>query len=311
MKTRTIILSGLLFFLCAPGLSASPVDDARAQAIIKQARAAIGIDDPSKLQGLTFKGDYQRSLGSMQMSGEREVSIQLPDKYLAEDSMTMGIGGSIVTITHGLNAEHAWSRTDNNGGGAAGGMMMVMRNAGPGGKELTAEQSEAMYRRMNQGEFSRYALALLLSPPSSISVEYKYAGNSDVEGIAADVIEITGPEKLAFKLFLDKQTHMPLLLSYRDRKPRIMTRSIGGDKGKPEEALKKAREDAEKEKSTMAPATPEEADFFIRMTDYRQVGTMKLPYKLTFLTDNDVTEELQISRYELNPKFKASKFQKS
>ena len=37
---------------------------------------------------------------------------------------------------------------------------------------------------------------------------------------------------------------------------------------------------------------------------------MMLPYKLTFLTENEVSEEFEISKYQLNPQFKADHFEK-
>jgi len=35
-----------------------------------------------------------------------------------------------------------------------------------------------------------------------------------------------------------------------------------------------------------------------------------VPHKLTFLTENEVSEEFEISKYQLNPQFKADRFEK-
>ena len=59
-----------------------------------------------------------------------------------------------------------------------------------------------------------------------------------------------------------------------------------------------------------APAVPEEADFYIRLTDHKKVGSVMLPHKFTFLTDNEVSEEFEISKYQVNPQFKADRFEK-
>ena len=61
---------------------------------------------------------------------------------------------------------------------------------------------------------------------------------------------------------------------------------------------------------TEAPAIPEEVDFYIRMTDYKKTGGVMVPHKLTFLTENEVSEEFEISKYQLNPQFKADRFEK-
>ena len=59
-----------------------------------------------------------------------------------------------------------------------------------------------------------------------------------------------------------------------------------------------------------APPVPEEVDFYIRLTDHKKVGGLMLPHKLTFLTENEVSEEFEISKYQVNPQFKADLFEK-
>jgi len=299
-----LLLFGIGFFY-APRVYA---DDAHAQEILKEARAAIGGEELlQKIQSLGLKGQYRRIIGEREMGGDREISILLPDKYLVEDAFNQGGLSTAMINTRGLNGEHAWN--GNSGGGGGG---MFIRMGGAGGQQATPEQMEAAFRRQYQTEFTRYLLAILTMPPPSFAVEYKYAGESDVEDAHADVIDVSGPEGFAVRLFFDKQSHMPLLLSYRGNKPRVMTLSRApADKNeKPEDAIKKAKDEAEK-KMTIGPgAKPEQVDFFIRLTDFKKVGGMLLPHKLTFLTETDVSEEFTVSKYQLNPQFKSDKFQK-
>ena len=167
-----------------------------------------------------------------------------------------------------------------------------------------------MQRRIYNAEFSRYLLAMILTPPPEMAVEYKYAGESEVEDAKADVVDVRGPDNFSVRVFFDQSSHLPLLLSYRGPKPRIMTMTRqAGDHAKPED-LKKAREEAEKKMSTEAPPVPEEVDFYIRLTDHKKVGGLMLPHKLTFLTDTEVSEEFEISKYQVNPQFKADLFEK-
>ncbi len=244
-------------------------------------------------------------MGDRQMGGDREISISLPNKYLVEDAMNTGGMTTSIVNTRGLNGERAWS-------GSSGGGGMVFRIAsGPGNSQLTPEQMEAAQRRMYQAEFSRYLLAMLLTAPPSLAVEYKYAGESDVEDIAADVIDVTGPDRFSVRLFFDKKTHLPLLLSYRGPKPRMLTMTRPGGGSQPSaEDVKKAREEAEKKLREETPAAPEQVDFFIRLTDHKKVDGVMLPHKFTFLTESEVSEEFEISKYQVNPQFKADKFEK-
>jgi hypothetical protein len=287
-------------------MSASAVfGDTRADEVLKQARAAIGGERLQKIETLYVDGQYRRVFGDRQMGGEREISISLPDKYLVEDSMNPGGMGTSIVNTRGLNGERAWS------GSSGGGGMVIRFGSGPSGAQTTPEQMEAAQRRLYQAEFARYLLAMILTPPASLQVEFKYAGESDVEDLPAEVIDVTGPDRFSVRLFFDKKTYLPLLLSYRGPKPRVVTVTRQGGERASAEELKKTREEAEKKLREEAPAAPEEVDFFIRLTDHKKVDGVTLPHKLTFLTESEVSEEFEISKYQVNPQFKADKFQKN
>ncbi len=300
-------LALLLPLFCIPLLCSPPAfaDDSRAQAILKEARAAVGGEELlQKIQSLGFKGQFRRIRGEREVAGDREVSILLPDKYLIEDAFNSGGLSAAMISTRGLNGEHAWSGT--NGGG---GSRFIM--SGQGGQQPTPEQIEAILHRQYQIEFTRYLLAILVMPPPSLAVEYKYVGESDVEDAQANVIEVAGPDKLAIRLFFDEQTHMPLLLSYRGKRPRPITNiDLSKDKNMKPGDIKKAKDEAEKKIRAAAQAPPEQVDFFIRLTEYKKVSGLLLPHKLTFLTESEVSEEFEVASYQLNPQFKPDKFRK-
>jgi len=299
----------LILTLILSSAATALADDARAQEILKQARQAIGGEEQlQKIQSLQINGQYRRVFGERQMGGDREISILLPNKYLVEDAMNAGGMSTAMINTRGLNGDKAWS--GNSGGG--GGMIFRIGGGpgGPGGQPPSPEQMEAMQRRIYNAEFSRYLLAMILKPPPLLAVEYKYAGESDVEDAKADVIDVSGPDNFSVRVFFDQKSHLPLLLSYRGPKPRVMTMTRqAGSPAKPED-IKKAQEEAEKKMHAEAPPVPEEVDFYIRLTDHKKVGGIKLPHKLTFLTESEVSEEFEISKYQLNPQFKADHFDK-
>jgi len=303
---RKLASIGLL--LIALLIWASPVfaDDARALEILKQARGAVGGEEQlQKIQSLNITGQYRRMIGERQLGGDRELSILLPNKYLVEDSMNPGGLSTALISYRTLNADHAWN------GQSGGGGAMIFRMGGQGGTQATPEQMEAALRHMLQVEMVRYLLAITLSAPESFAVDYRYAGESDVDDAKTDVIDVTGPDKFAVRLFIDKSTHLPLLISYRGPKLRMvtMTRSAGGGQMKPED-MKKAREEAEKRLASEAPGVPEEVDFYIRLSDHKKVNGLLLPHKFTFLTGEEVSEEFEISKYQMNPQFKSDKFEK-
>lgn len=305
---RRFIPLFILLLTAGSSYASTPVKgDAKALEVLKQARAAAGGEDQlQKVQTLHVNGQYRRVMGDRQMAGDREISIMLPNKFLVEDSFSMGGMSTAMLTTRGLNGEQAWS-TNSGGGG------MVFRMTGPGGTQATPEQLEAMFRTQYRPEFARYILAMMLTPPESFPLEFKYAGESDVDDAKAEVLDVTGPDKFAARVFFDKESHLPLLISYRARKPRMisLSRPAGGaPRAATADDINKATEEARKKLEAENPPIPEEVNFFIRLSDHKKVNGVTLPYKLTFMTESEVSEEFEVKKYQLNPQFKTDKFEK-
>jgi hypothetical protein len=271
----------------------------RAEEVLKQARAAVGGEEKLRgVQGLAVKGKFRRVVAEREMSGEREFEFQLPDKFVRSESFQPGGMTTAINSSQVLSGAESW--TSGRGGG-----VIFMRGDG---REPTPEEKEraqrASTRRLRE-EMARYLLALLAAPPAGFPVEFAYAGEATADDGSADVIDATGPEGFAARLFLDKQTHLPLMLTYRAPKPRVFTMTMQPGKGgkSPEEMAKDAQEKAKAEK-------PEEVEMQWRFSDYRQVGGLMLPHRITSGPDGETTDEFEVKSYALNPQLKAEKFQK-
>lgn len=299
----------LALFAVAPfnALAGGEGEAARAVEILKQARAAVGGEGKiESIRSLTLKGNFRRVAQEREMTGEREFNFLLPDKFMKSDTLIVA-GSTTSFITYrALNGSEHW--TGGGGSGIRGGMFMI----GAGGAKPTKEELEKIEREQAQrfrAEYARYVLALLLSSPSGYGLEFNYAGEAVADDGRADVIDATGPEGFAARLFLDKETHLPLMLTWRAPKPRMMTMMMRStdDKKKQEDVVKEAREKAAQD---LATAKPEEVEMQLRFTDYRKTGGFLLPHRITQGSDGEVNEEWEIKTYEFNPQFKADKFQK-
>src|SRR5215467_417480 len=113
------IIASLVFALITFALWTSPVlADPKAEEILKQARAAVGGEEQlQKVQSLYISGQYRRMIGDRQMGGDREISIQLPNKYMVEDSFNPGGLSTAIINTRALNGDHAWNGSSGGGGG--------------------------------------------------------------------------------------------------------------------------------------------------------------------------------------------------
>jgi hypothetical protein len=299
-------LLALLAVVTCSALAKETAEAARALELIKQSRAAIGGEEKiSSIQSLTLKGDFRRVMQEREISGEREFNFLLPDKFMKSDTIIVNGSSAIMNMFRALNGSQSWS-----GGGRGGnGGIIIM---GAGGAKPTKEEMEKIEIEQAlrfRAEYARYLLALLLSSPSGYDIEFNYAGEAVADDGRADVIDATGPENFAARLFLDKETHLPLMLTYRAPKPRMITSMMSStdDRKKQEEHVREAREKAAQE---LATTKPELVEMQLRFTDYRKVGGLMLPHRITQGSDGEVNEEWDIKAYELNPQFKADKFQK-
>lgn len=281
------------------GLAQSQDDAAASQAraaqLLEQARLMIGGDAQLRaVTSLTVSGKLRRSMGpDNELTGTIDVSILLPDRFLVSDTMNLEFGD--VTRTRALNGEESWSESSGSGGGGGG----IQIRTGPGpGPGANPAQMRAMEKRALTQEFTRHMIAWLLTPPAAVQLTFTYAGTADVAGAAADVLEGKGVDGLALKLYLDQITQLPLMVGYQGRAPRMMFRQ---GPPSPEAVERQTRE-------MMAPPAP--VEFQLRLSDYRSVGEILLPHRMTRVVEGRVTEEWQIDKFKINPALKLDRFKK-
>ena len=274
----------------------------RAAELISKAREAIGGDAKLKsLQGLYASGSYRRVLGDREMAGEVEYEILLPDRIRRVETLSP-MPGMEMTRIDVLNGLQVWSDSQTNGGGG-GGMMMIRR---PGAEN---PQAQAAYEASVRADFARQMLGLLLTTIPSIPLNLTYAGEAESPDGRADVLDVTGPNKLAAQLFLDQKSHRPLMLAYKGILPRVVTRTFDGPAGGKRD-LEKHAQDLEKDEREMKSAPPPEVAMQISYEDYRSIGGLELPHRITRSTEGKVTEEVEFKKFKLNPSLKPSSFEK-
>ena len=267
---------------------------ARAATVLADARNALGGD--ARLQGvkaIQAAGEFRRSMGEMQMDGELELVLAPPDKLRRNEEISMP-GGALMARTEVLNGEEVWDDSGQRGGMGSHGMAVVMR--GPGG-DVDPERVKDMQRRMRRAELMRYSLAWLLASDAVVS----HAGVAEAPDGKADVLDFTPAEGPAVRVFIDQETHLPLMLTWKGPQPRlIMRRMAPGAGGEEAERAARAAEDA----------PPAEATFEMRLADYRPVGGIQLPHEITRAINGQTNEEWTIESYTVNPSLKANTFTK-
>lgn len=274
------------------GYAARAAGDTKAAELIAQARAAIGGDTKvSKVQGLSCTGALQRAMGDRQVGGEVTIDLQLPDKFLRSDSISPMGDGALIVTDQGLSGDKVLrnSRTLN----APPGLMIRMPPPPAPGSD-----AEMQLLRNSRAELARLTVAMLLTAPSTMPLEFTYGGEAESSDGRADVIDVTGPGSFAAKLFLDQATHRPLMLAYRGVAPRMMmqTQRADGPGAGPRAEL------------PQPPPAPEPVDITMFLDDYKAVDGVMLPHHITRSIDGKPNEEWTFKTIKVNPAFKPETF---
>jgi hypothetical protein len=274
---------------------------ARAQELLGQARAALGGEAKIRaVQSLTASGKLRQVVrtddADNQVEGEIELNFLLPDKYLRADTTPLPAGDGEIRRISGINGDQVFRDAQATGGG------MVMMRPMPDDPKARAGQL-----RMMREELARQLLSWLLTSTASFPVEFSYAGEAESKDGKADAIDIKGPEEFNVRLFLDKQTHLPLMLTYRALQARaaMMTRSMQGSHEDLEAHRKEAQEQAEKQT-----ANPTLAAIEVYFSDYRAEDGILLPHRITKSVNGDFSEEWELKKFKINPPLKAESFKK-
>src|SRR5262245_31750645 len=170
---RKIILA-IIAVIAIPALALAQAADAKAKAeqILKQARAAIGDEKKLKdLQSFSITGTSRVNVGERSMESDLEIEMMMPDKIKKTTNAQFG------TQINALNGDQLWNDFIPGMGMGGGGGMFVMRGpggpgGGPGGPG-GANSPMAVYMQSQQRrELYQIMLGFALAAPASAQMEY-------------------------------------------------------------------------------------------------------------------------------------------
>ena len=328
------------------GISYSPLAaQDRVAGIVSAARKALGGEDKvAGLKGLTAEGPFRRSMGGRDMEGVLTVTIARPDKMKRVEEMQMGgmVGGPMIERTSVLAGTTAWDDTQNRGG-MGGGMQIMVRGPGDGpgpggGAGPTPEQLNEIRVRRMRVQLQRLTAALI----ADAGTPWVDAGIAESPDGKADILETKEETGRTLRLFIDQETHLPLMVQYQDPKPMIMInggpgRGPGGPGGPgmrggpggappagagPGDRADVARpgaaappqpmppDEVQKRVAEMQRNPPQLGTFAMHLGDYKKVDGIMLPHKIETSLDGEPNEEWTIEKYKVNPQIKADTWEK-
>jgi hypothetical protein len=319
---RRVLVAALVLAL---GSSLGAQD--KAADVLKEMRKALG-DKLDSVKALSLEGPFQRDGGMRQMSGTNALTIQLPDRMHRSEETEMPGGMSMERIV-ALAGDTAWEDMKQRGG-MGGGMQIVMR--GPDGRDLNPEAIEQARLRRTRTEMMRYLMAFF----GAATLQPTHVAVAEAPEGKADVLEAKNEGGATVRIFVDQQTHLPLMLQYTEVRPRMMFDGPGGRggrggfgggrggggsaeagrgggggtaaAGRGEQGQRPSPEEMRRRMEQMPPPAPSTINLYL--ADYKKVDGVMLPHRLTQSVDGKPVEEWTIEKVKVNPSLKADFFDK-
>jgi len=278
----------------------------RASEILAAARKAIGGKTLDSLKTFSVQSTVQRTAGQMHIQSDVEILLDLPDKYARTETLSGGGDGMVMRGggTSGFNGDMPLQKMD--GSGPMGGGGMIVR-IGPGGtsstptnEKPTPEQLEQQKRAMLRGsraEVSRLMLGWFAMAHPASKVSYTYLGEAESTDGKAYVINARNDDGFETRLFVDEDSHLPLMITYRGPLPRIVRQTT-----------EVSPDDIQKQLNAMQAQPPEMGEFTIYFEDWRNVEGVKFPFKMRRATGGTTSEEWNVTSLKVNPKIDPKKF---
>ncbi len=321
MPMRTVTV-GVMLAVLAAAPSYAVGQSTKADEVIAAARKAIGETTLNTLDTLSVEASVQRNVGSMQVGSETEILLDLPDKYVRTDQSSGPMAGG---FSLGFNGDTPIRPAGGNV--LAGGGLMIRMGSGPapGGappaETLSPEEqarANALLVRAQRAEISRLMLGWLAAAHPALNAQYTYAGEAESPDGKADMLDVNSDDGFSARLFIDQQTHLPLMVTYRGPQPRMITmRGLRGGGPSPrerrsrelsEEERKKLREDADTQIKQLEAEPPALVDVNLYFDDWRDVGRLQFPHSLRRAVAGTTNEEWTVTRVKVNPRLDAGTF---
>jgi len=283
-------------FCVAVGLvgAQGPAPDAAA-GVLAAAREALGGEKKlTAVKTVVATGRTRQVRGDSLVPIEFEIAIELPDKYVRKDEIP---AQESDPTTVGFNRDELLQFP------LPTLATMPARAGGP--PTPTADQlaaaREARLGTVKQ-DFARLTLGMFAASFTGYPLTFSYVGKAEAPQGKADVLDVKGPAGpggFAARLFINADTHLPIMVTWQAPPPSPRgspTASAGQPPSPPGSPAASAPK----------PPAPESRLYY---GDYREASGMQLPFRLRRAVGSDTVEETTFDGFKINAKIDPKKFE--
>jgi hypothetical protein len=287
----------LVVVLGALSRAQAPAADAAA-AVLTATRQALGGEQKlSAVKTVLATGRTRQVRGENLVPIEFEIAMELPERYVRKDEIPAQESGPTLS---GFNGADLIQFPAPSAPGAPAGRG---RDGAPP-TPPTPEQIEAARRTRLAAvkqDFVRLTLGMFATSYSSAPLTFSYVAKAEAPEGKADVLAISGPDNFAARLFVNAETHLPIMMTWTQ--PGGPQRGRGGP---PSAGQAAPGREGEPPARGGGPPPPESRLFY---ADYRDVSGIKLPFRLRRALGADTIEETTFDNFRINPKIDPKKFE--
>ena len=262
--------------LAAGQLFQAPPSDA--PKALAAAREALGGEKRlSAIKTFVATGRTQQVRGNNLVPIEFEIVCELPDRYRRTDEIPAHESGPTSSGFSGDDLIQA---------PVAASLPFPAPGRGPAAPPTPEQQDAARRARVAsvKQDFVRLTLGMFAASFSSYPLTFTYVGKAEAPQGQADVIDVkSGQPNFALRLFVNSETHLPIMVSWKA--PAGGPAARGGSAGPGSEIENR-----------------------LYYADYREVDGLRWPFRLRRSAGADTVEETTFDRFRINAKIDARKF---
>jgi hypothetical protein len=279
-------------------MTAQPAAPDKAAAVLAAAREALGGEKKlSAVKTLVVTGRTKQVRGDNLVPIEFEIAMELPDKYVRKDEIPAQESDPSTVGFNGADLIQFPVPT-----------MPPARAGGPPPPTPAMLEAARVARLANvRQDFARLTLGLFASSFSSVPLTFTYAGVAEAPQGKADVIDVKGAPNFAARLFINAETHLPIMITWTPPAPP----QRGGPGRGPADGRGPARGDGPPPGAPpmagRGPAGPP-PETRLYFGDYRETGGLQWPFRLRRAVGPDTVEETTFDGFKINGKIDPKKF---
>ena len=261
----------------------SPAPEAAAT-VLAAAREAMGGEKKlAAIKTVTATGRTRQVRGDNLVPIEFEIAIELPDKYIRKDEIpaqesdptTVGFNGSSL-IQFPIPAPPP------------------QRAGGPPAPTEAQLEAGRQARLANvRQDFARLMLGMFAASFTSVPLTFSYVAKAEAPQGKADVLDFKGGGNLSGRLFINAETHLPIMVTWQAPAPPQRGRGPAPAAGPG---------------APPAPAAPP-PESRIYYADYRDVNGVQFPFRLRRAVGPDTVEETTFDGFKINARIDPKKFE--